>query len=256
MSNQAASSEHRAMGWAAIGGTSAAIGAPCGVALAIWGASSHLWADDYFLAGVAFACLLTAIGVYVLIAEFIGGVGRVRFPLPPTRSEREAERHPSEESPASHASTASAPAPPVVHVVPTSQHQAGKLGDTRVRIEHVPIRWDRIGDRPEPGEEMPLEPWLEDRIEAHAELARQRAVRGDAWFFQALGKWDVRNTYELQTKVAPDLVDDYYRGDGVPGYVPGEEEAYYDRQLDWLKATRRRLRDGDQQEPESPGGVA
>jgi TIR domain-containing protein len=105
------------------------------------------------------------------------------------------------------------------------------------------IRWDQLAQRPEPGEEeIPLEPWLEDRIAAHAELVRQRAVRGDTWFFQALGKWDVRNTHELLTKVAPDLVDGYYRGDGVPGYVPGQEEAYYNRQLAWLKDTLHQLR--------------
>jgi hypothetical protein len=75
------------MGWAAIGGTLSAIGAPSGVALAIWGASSHLWSDDYFLAGFAAACLLTAIGLYVLVAEFIGDL-----PLPLTRHEREARR--------------------------------------------------------------------------------------------------------------------------------------------------------------------
>lgn len=81
------------MGWAAIGGASVSIGAAIGAALGIWGASSHLWGDDYFLAGFALACLLMTIGVYVLIAEFFGGVGPLRFPLPPTRHERdEADR--------------------------------------------------------------------------------------------------------------------------------------------------------------------
>jgi len=82
------------MGWAAIGSALVAIGAPVGAGLALWGATSHLWGDDYFLAGFAASCGLTALGIYVLLAEFIGGIGPLRFPLPPTRHEREAEGHP------------------------------------------------------------------------------------------------------------------------------------------------------------------
>jgi hypothetical protein len=48
-----------------------------------------LWGDDYFLAGFTVACVLAALGVYVLVAEFIGGIGPLKFPLPPTRHERE-----------------------------------------------------------------------------------------------------------------------------------------------------------------------
>ena len=119
-----------------------------------------------------------------------------------------------------------------------------RAGGAPVRAEHGPLPWDQVGRRPAAGEEeVPLQPWLEDRIAAHAELARQRAVRGDPWFFQALGQWDVRNTFELEAKVAPDLVDAYYRGGGTPGYVPGNEDAYYDKQLAWLKDMRRGLRD-------------
>jgi hypothetical protein len=80
------------MGWAAIGGVLAGIGAPVGAALAVWGASSHLWGDDYFLAGFSLACLLTTVGVYVLVAEFIGEIGPLKLRLPRTRYEREAER--------------------------------------------------------------------------------------------------------------------------------------------------------------------
>lgn len=80
-------SEHRAMGWAAIGAALVGIGGVGGGTLATVGAGSHLWGDNAFLAGFAFACLVTAAGVYVLIAEFIGGL-----PLPPTRHEREARR--------------------------------------------------------------------------------------------------------------------------------------------------------------------
>jgi hypothetical protein len=81
-------SEHRAMAWTAIGGALVAIGVPVGVGLAMWGATSHLWGDGFFLAGFIGACLLVALGVYVLVAEFIGGIGPLSFPLPRTRHER------------------------------------------------------------------------------------------------------------------------------------------------------------------------
>jgi hypothetical protein len=122
----------------------------------------------------------------------------------------------------------------------TDSSPAGAVERHRPVVEHEPIRWDQINERPRAGEEpVPLEPWLEDRIAGHATLVRQRSVRGDTWFFEALGEWDVRNTHELLTKVAPELVDSY-RGD-PPGYRPGQEEAYYDRQLAWLTETLRGL---------------
>ncbi len=122
----------------------------------------------------------------------------------------------------------------------------GDGSQQKVAVEHEPIRWDQINERPQPGEEpIPLEPWLEDRIAEHAALVRQRGVRGDQWFFAALGQWDVRNTHELLTRVAPDQVDGYYRGDGIPGYRPGEEEAYYDRRLGWLQDKLQALRGGE-----------
>lgn len=50
----------------------------------------------------------------------------------------------------------------------------------------------------------------------------------------------------LVTGVAPEQVDGYYRGDGVPGYRPGEEEeAYYERQHAWLGDKLRALRGGE-----------
>ena len=94
-------SEHRATGWAAIGGALVAIGAPTGLGLGLYGASSHLWGHEVFLAGFILACVLTTIGVYVLIAEFIGGIGPLRFPLPPTRLEREASEVTSDAPPTS-----------------------------------------------------------------------------------------------------------------------------------------------------------
>ena len=58
--------------------------------------------------------------------------------------------------------------PPITQDQPASVTKAPAA--TPVRIEHRPIRWDQIGERPEAGEEeIPLEPWLEDRIAAHAD---------------------------------------------------------------------------------------
>jgi hypothetical protein len=94
-----ANSEHRAMGWAAIGGSLSAIGGGAAGVLAAIGAGSHLWGDVPFLVGFAAACALTLLGVYVLVAEFIGGIGPVRFRLPLTRREREAQRRTSREKP-------------------------------------------------------------------------------------------------------------------------------------------------------------
>jgi len=85
-------SEHRAMGWAAIGGALMGVGALAGISLGVWAAGSHLWSDVYFLAGFVAALVLTLLGFYVLIAEFIGGAGPVSFPLPPTRLERAQRR--------------------------------------------------------------------------------------------------------------------------------------------------------------------
>jgi hypothetical protein len=87
MAKDANNSEHRTQAWAAIAAALVAIGAAGGGTLATVGASSHLWSDDDFLAGFAFACLLVALGVYALVGEFIGGL-----PLPATRHEREGRR--------------------------------------------------------------------------------------------------------------------------------------------------------------------
>ena|ERR1700680_3624207 len=76
-------SEHRALGWASIGGALVGVGALAGVSFGLWGAGEHLWGDDYFLAGFAASLLITMLGLYVLLAEFIGGIGPIRLPLPP-----------------------------------------------------------------------------------------------------------------------------------------------------------------------------
>ena len=71
------------MAWSAIGAALLAVGVAAGGVLATLAASSHLWGRCPFLLGFFTACLLAALGVYVLIAEFFGFL-----PLPPTRYER------------------------------------------------------------------------------------------------------------------------------------------------------------------------
>jgi hypothetical protein len=94
MTNDANNSEHRAQGWAAIGAALVGIGCVGAGTLATVGAGSHLWGRGGFLSGFAFACLLVALGVYVLVGEFIGGL-----PLPATRHEREERRRRTQRRP-------------------------------------------------------------------------------------------------------------------------------------------------------------
>lgn len=89
-----ADSEHRAQAWATIGPALVGTGGVGAGTLATVGASSHLWGDDSFLAGFALACLLVALGLYVLVGEFIGGL-----PLPATRREREERRRRAQRRP-------------------------------------------------------------------------------------------------------------------------------------------------------------
>jgi hypothetical protein len=152
------------------------------------------------------------------------------------------------------------PAPKEEHIMLTTEpppidenEPVGPDAVERVEIEHEPIRWDQINVVPEAGEEpVPMEAWLQDRVDAHAKLVRRRAVRTDKWFRAALGKWDERNLHELYTKVAPDLVGSY-RGN-PPGHLPDaeHEKAYFDRQLAWLKDTLRGLREGTPATDQSP----
>jgi hypothetical protein len=89
-----ADSEHRAQAWATIGPALVGIGAVGAGTLATVGAGLHLWGDAGLLAGFALACLLVALGVYVLVGEFIGGL-----PLPATRHEREERRRRAQQRP-------------------------------------------------------------------------------------------------------------------------------------------------------------
>ncbi len=87
-------SEHRAQAWAVLGAALVAIGGAGAGTLATVGASSHLWGDNAFLAGFAFACLLVILGMYVLVGEFIADL-----PLPLTRREREESRRRAQRRP-------------------------------------------------------------------------------------------------------------------------------------------------------------
>lgn len=73
----------RAASWGTLGSALLLLGGGVGGALGAVGASSHLWSDDAFLAGFALSCLIGAVGVYVLVAAFFGGIGPIRLPLPP-----------------------------------------------------------------------------------------------------------------------------------------------------------------------------
>lgn len=112
----------------------------------------------------------------------------------------------------------------------------------------------------------PLERWLEGRVEEHAVIARERAVRGDLAYLNRMGEWDTQNVNELagidphslkvdtSTAVAPELADSYRADPRNPQQVDGIEpphtveiqDAYFERRLDWLKGTLRRLRENDE----------
>jgi hypothetical protein len=237
--------------WSTAGGVFAAVGAAAAIA---WLGLTELSSSHEPLWPVYAFSALAVMGLYVMMASLLGlwpwGRGRttIRASGPSGIAdhtnmnrllrrlfhEHRGRRSLSNEE---HLMLTTEP-PPFDEDEPVSEGAVVRVG-----VEHDPIRWNDIAKRPHVGEEpIPLEPWLEDRIGAYAEIARQRAVRKDRWFFGALNAWDVRNTHELLTKVAPELVDSY-RGD-PPGHPPGQEGAYYDRQLAWLKQTLRELREG------------
>jgi hypothetical protein len=107
-------SEHRAQAWAALGAALVGLGTVGAGTLATVGASAHLWGHDIFLTGFAFACLLLALGGYVLVAEFLGGL-----PLPLTRRERDARRRQAETLEAVPGDGASPPVKPSPHPGPS-----------------------------------------------------------------------------------------------------------------------------------------
>lgn len=107
----------------------------------------------------------------------------------------------------------------------------------------------------------PLEEWLRARIDEAGAVARQRAVRGDTWYFDAMSMWDTANLQQMaldDPPVAPDLVDAYRRDeqtglvDGIPPpHSARDYEAYYARRLEWLEQTLERLTGGEvEPEPE------
>ncbi len=107
----------------------------------------------------------------------------------------------------------------------------------------------------------PLEDWLRERIDEANALARQRPVRGDAWYLDAMSAWDTANIQQMaldEPAVAPDLFDAYRRHertglvDGIPPpHGPSDYEDYYARRLGWLEETLEQFATGEvEPEPE------
>jgi hypothetical protein len=102
----------------------------------------------------------------------------------------------------------------------------------------------------------PFEAWIPRRLQAVAQIKRQRAKRGDEWFCAQTRKWETENVnqmagYDSHARptgdgLAPELVADYRRN--APGTLPPhdvrEVERQFERQIDWLKRTQRDLRGG------------
>jgi hypothetical protein len=146
--SDAQNSEHRAQEWGTIGGVLFGAGLASLGALIQIGESSHLWSDDAFLVGLAFACLLAALGVYALLGAFVRAL-----PLPATLREREERRHPAPRRPAS------SPAP------------------TYVIVDAGPPRWAKRPRRPKPPK--PADPAEQAVLRAVAarRKSRERATR-------------------------------------------------------------------------------
>jgi hypothetical protein len=123
--------------------------------------------------------------------------------------------------------------PQVVHV-PTSHYESGKVAA-------------------EAGM-SPLERWLKGRVEEAARNRRERSVLGDRAWQGAMHKWEAENVQWLLDNY-PSLVKDY-QGD-PPGHQPGlqNEEAFYERQADWLRTTLRTLATGEEAVESAPTRV-
>lgn len=129
---------------------------------------------------------------------------------------------------------ASVQTPQAVHVLPTSHYTAGKLAAEAGMT--------------------PLERWLKGRIEEAGRHRHERTVLGTSAWQRAMNDWEVQNVTELAADY-PSLVPGY-RGD-PPGHRPGleNEEAFYERQLGWLKVTLQRLSAGAEAVEPAPARV-
>jgi hypothetical protein len=78
---------------------------------------------------------------------------------------------------------------------------------------------------------VPLEEWLQERIDAAETLARQRQVRSDRSFFKAMARWHTENGWDLLMKIAPDLADDHRANPCEPEQV---DPRLLNRKLDAL----------------------
>jgi hypothetical protein len=113
---------------------------------------------------------------------------------------------------------------------------------------------------PEPS---PLERWLNARLAAADILARQRAARGDRWYFDAMSDWDTTNVKRMafgegaRDALAPELVEGYReeprtgQADGIyPPQDAAEYDRYYEQRKAWIRATIEALRTGTIEPPE------
>jgi len=112
-------------------------------------------------------------------------------------------------------------------------------------------------------EASPLERWIVSRLSEADTIARQRDVRGDAWYFREIGDWDTANCNRLafgdesHPPLAPDLIDSYRRDprtsqtDGIyPPHDTAEQDRYYEQRKTWLRETLDGLRAGTLEPPE------
>jgi hypothetical protein len=95
-----------------------------------------------------------------------------------------------------------------------------------------------------------LEAWIGERLAAAALIKRQRSVRSDRWYIEQTGAWHVENVNRMggeDEPLAPDLVDDYYRGEAArtgiaPPHGMADHEHSFERRIAWLRDTLKRLR--------------
>jgi hypothetical protein len=97
-------------------------------------------------------------------------------------------------------------------------------------------------------ERSPLAQWLRRRIDDQVTIAAERTGQP---YLTAMHAWDVQNVKDLR-ETWLEHVKAYQAHPHDPGYIDGpvvpytpeDDEAYFDRRLDWLKVTLERLRSG------------
>ncbi len=189
------------------------------------------WLSDLGLADAHSLNVLLAIGVSVICAVLLAGPERIKHWLALAHG-RDAQ---SSNRPLDQETEMGSRGVPTLSrsssVLPTRRHTAGKL-EAELGV-------------------TPLEAWLKGRIDEANQHKRERVALGAPAYRTAMWDWDVQNVKDLSDRF-PSLVVSY-RGD-PPDHLPGfeREEAYYERQLAWLKNTLNKLDDGEQVDSPSP----